>query len=150
MSARYPMIPDEPFKPTSDSSSDPAGPESFDPESTDSRGAMTQAGSADTPTKPKPSMRSAYIVAAFAVAFSSLAQWFAPQFDYQNANLITLTCSALGACYFLFALYRQERWGGHYKRLPISLVTAAVGLLVLFRFEGFSGELFPQLEFRCG
>lgn len=149
------MSSDEPFQPSSDLSPEPiapefAKPESSDAESTDSGGEASPASPADTQGKPAPSMRSAYIVAAFAVAFSLLAQWFAPFFDYQNANLITLTCLALGAAYFLFALYRRERWGGNVKRLPIFLIVTTALLLVLFRFEGFSGEMFPQFVFRFG
>jgi len=85
-----------------------------------------------------------------AVVLTTLAQYFAPQFDYQNANLIGLACLSLAALLFLVTLQWRSFRSGNPWRVLIAAGGAVVLLVVLFRFDGFSGEMFPQFRWRFG
>jgi outer membrane protein assembly factor BamB len=105
-------------------------------------------GTQTTPVHPKPTLRLAWISLGVAALLTAISQYFAPQFDHQNANLIGLTCIALASLYFLFCLHRIDRWGGHRWRIPVAALACLVALIIGFRFDGFSGEMFPQFRFR--
>ncbi len=77
-------------------------------------------------------------------------QWFAPSFDHQVANMISM---AVGAGTALFVIYQLQRWAGnHGHRLAAAgvLILGIAGLSVMFQFEGFSGEMLPQFKTRFG
>ena len=49
----------------------------------------------DAPPAGKPKLVNAAIAFALAVVITAVAQYFAPSFDHQNANLIGLACLSL-------------------------------------------------------
>lgn len=106
-----------------------------------------------TPSEPskapaKPTLRLAAITIAMAIAMTAIAQFCAPYFDHQNANLIGLTCLVIATLYLLFSLHRLARWEGHPWLVPTSAVALSVLLAAMFQFEGFSGEMLPRFRFR--
>ena len=111
-------------------------------------GPAVDAGTETRPVHPKPTLRLAWITLGVAVLLTAIAQYFAPQFDHQNANLIGLTCITLASLYFLYCLHRIDRGGGHRWRIPIATLACLLALVIGFRFDGFSGEMFPQFRFR--
>ncbi|OYP38483.1 PQQ-binding-like beta-propeller repeat protein [Rhodopirellula sp. MGV] len=88
------------------------------------------------------------VAAGFLIAVT--AQYFAPDFDHQNANLISLAAIALPTLFLLITIYRAEWGGGHRLRLPALILVVLVGLGICYRFEGFSGTMVPQFSYRFG
>ncbi|MEO1619014.1 MAG: PQQ-binding-like beta-propeller repeat protein [Planctomycetota bacterium] len=98
--------------------------------------------------RPKPSLKYGWIVLGIALLITVVAQYFAPQFDYQNANMIGLASCTLAGAFFLFCLQRRSAWSGHPWRVPIVVVGLGIAAAVCFRIDGFSGEMIPQIRFR--
>ncbi|MCD0460105.1 outer membrane protein assembly factor BamB family protein [Roseiconus lacunae] len=82
------------------------------------------------------------------ICVAVVAQYLAPDFDHQNANLIGIGAVGLTAVYLLFSIYRVDWRAGHRFRLPGLLVALLIGFVVLFRFDGFSGEMLPIFKSR--
>ena len=74
------------------------------------------AASESSARREKPTLGLAAITIGVAALLTGIAQYFAPQFDHQNANLIGLTCMSMALLYALFCLHRLDRWGGHHGR----------------------------------
>lgn len=98
----------------------------------------------------KPSLRPAGIAIVVAVIITAVAQYFAPQFDHQNANLIGLAALTIAMLVFLFCLQRIGGWHGSPWAVPMGTVAAIVLFNIAFQFEGFSGEMLPRFSFRFG
>ena len=119
-----------------------------DHQSTSSDSQVGEGDSSATKQPGQPGMRLACIVLVGAVTIAAIAQYFSPQFDHQNANLIGAACIGLAIVYLLFSLYRRDRFLGHPSRVPIMSAVGLVAFFVCFRFEGFSGEMFPLFRWR--
>ncbi|MCO8120971.1 PQQ-binding-like beta-propeller repeat protein [Stieleria sp. TO1_6] len=128
--------------------------DNIDPQSPDKQAADKQSPYQPQQTEPAagsrpPSMRSAWVALGLATAVIAIAQFvYAPRFDYQNAHLISLVSVCIATLYLLFCLHRRVRWGGHPWRVPIVALVAGLLLMIGFRFDGFSGEMFPQFQWR--
>ncbi|MCS7465801.1 PQQ-like beta-propeller repeat protein [Stieleria sp. ICT_E10.1] len=104
--------------------------------------------SGDAPPPGKPKLLNAAIAFALAVVITAVAQYFAPSFDHQNANLIGLACLSLASLYVLFSFHRLESWSGHRWRVPTVTVAAVAVFWTAFQFDGFSGEMLPLFRWR--
>lgn len=104
----------------------------------------------DSAARRRPSLRPAIIAIGFALIITAFAQYFAPFFDHQNANLIGLACLAVASLFFVFSLHRRQHWSGHAWRVPLGMLAAVLASVVCFHFDGFSGEMMPQFSFRFG
>jgi hypothetical protein len=97
---------------------------------------------------PQPSLRRAVIGLLVAIAITAILQYFAPDFDHQKANLISLACILVASIYFLVCLHRIQRRLGNRWHVPLGIIATALVCLIGFRFEGFSGEMLPQFALR--
>ncbi len=88
------------------------------------------------------------IVVVLAVIAIAVSQWFAPILDYQNANMVVMAAIAIVIFFGLFGCHRAARANGHRWRVPVLTVATIAVLTTLFRLDGFSGEMWPQLSFR--
>ncbi len=102
----------------------------------------------DAPPAGKPKLVNAAIAFALAVVITAVAQYYAPSFDHQNANLIGLACLSLASLYVLFSFHRLESWSGHRWRVPTVTVAAVAVFWTAFQFDGFSGEMLPLFRWR--
>jgi outer membrane protein assembly factor BamB len=106
---------------------------------------------ADPPlAKNRNHLRRSLIVGLIGAVVIGCLQWFAPSFDHQIANMISLVVGVVTA---LLVIYQLQRWAGkHGHRLGFAavLILGIAGLLVMFQFEGFSGEMLPQFKSRFG
>ncbi|QDV45460.1 outer membrane biogenesis protein BamB [Stieleria neptunia] len=96
----------------------------------------------------KPKLVNAAIAFALAVLITAVAQYFAPSFDHQNANLIGLACLSIASLYVLYRFHRLESWSGHRWRVPTVTVAAVALFWTAFQFDGFSGEMLPLFRWR--
>ena len=85
-----------------------------------------------------------------AVAIISIVQHWAPSTDHQIANLITIVIVLATTVQFLWNLHwiavkHRKIW-----HVPLSCVAVATLATALFDFEGFSGELIPQIRLSIG
>ncbi|MCC9603689.1 PQQ-like beta-propeller repeat protein [Stieleria sp. JC731] len=103
---------------------------------------------ADGLPSPRRSLFRAFMLLLAAVAVAIGTQWAVPDFDQQNANLIGMGAIALAVLYLLFVVYRIDFRAGNQKRIPLFLASILVISVVLFRFEGFSGTMFPLFSWR--
>lgn len=103
---------------------------------------------ASLPRGDKPTMRMAAVVVGLAIAVTVIAQYFAPHFDHQNANLIGLASCAIAALFALYSLHRLDRWGGSPYRIPVATLVAVLLFFISFRLEGFNGEMLPLFRWR--
>ncbi|QEF98053.1 Outer membrane protein assembly factor BamB [Stieleria maiorica] len=104
-------------------------------------------GKTHPPGEP-PRLIGAAIALALAILITAIAQYFAPSFDHQNANLIGLGALSIATLYVLFCLHRLMRWSGHPWGVPAAMLVAAVSFGAAFQFDGFSGEMLPQFRWR--
>ena len=92
--------------------------------------------------------RRVVLVGVFALILGGVAQWFAPDLDYQNANFVCLAAILIFLLHTLWAFQRSASARGNRLIVPGTLAVV-IGLLVgCFRFDGFSGEMFPQYSWR--
>ena len=85
-------------------------------------------------------------VAALIVIY--VAQWFAPQFDHQSANMVSLVAFLL---FVLCVLWVSQKWfaaRGQRWVVPVTTLGIIGCATACFRFDGFSGEMFPQYSWR--
>ncbi|GAA5507228.1 PQQ-binding-like beta-propeller repeat protein [Novipirellula caenicola] len=90
------------------------------------------------------------VVAITAAIIVFLLQQFVSERDHQNANLFSFGVVAIALLTILFQLFRLARNHGYPLLVPIVALTAAAAFAVLFRFEGFSGEMVPDFKWRFG
>lgn len=102
-----------------------------------------------TPSR-RPSLWPALLVWGIAIAITAIAQYFAPQFDFQNANLIGLASIALATLFFGVSLHRRSLHAGRSWLIPGVTLGAIAVFFALFRFDGFSGEMLPLFRLRFG
>ena len=138
--------------PSSDSEPNPdIDAESVNDAAVGSAAADTQASNVGTQASNVGSsfpFRRLFIAVAIVAVAILVVQWFAPQFDYQNANLMTMVLSLVLALYGLLLSQRFAASRGK-KLLVPSVVIAAIGAAaLLFRFDGFNGEMLPQIDLR--
>ncbi|MEO1527136.1 MAG: PQQ-binding-like beta-propeller repeat protein [Planctomycetota bacterium] len=80
-----------------------------------------------------------------AIAIQSVAQ----EIDHQRANIFATIAVSAG---LLFLLYRLQKYllaeDRDWYLLPMIIVGFSAVTMVLFRFEGFSGEMLPQFSWR--
>ncbi|NNE01262.1 MAG: PQQ-binding-like beta-propeller repeat protein, partial [Pirellulaceae bacterium] len=100
-------------------------------------------------TKPFPVL-SALIGVSIGAAVMVMAQWFAPTFDHQNANMISIAAGILTLLYLVVLAHRSVASHGYRWRVPGVVVAAICSFLLLVRMDGFSGEMVPQLKWRFG
>lgn len=103
---------------------------------------------ATTNEKRQPTMRLAWIALVLGFMVAAIAQYLAPSFDHQNANLIALAAIAMAGLYFLFSLHRVDRWGGHPTRIPVGMLGLVVAFVIFFEPQGFNGEMLPRFRYR--
>ncbi len=87
----------------------------------------------------------ALIVGTTAIA---LAQSFAPGSDHQIANIQSAVAGLLTLLYVGYQLHRIAKQRGARYLVPASAFVIGMLLSALFRFDGFSGEMFPQFKLR--
>lgn len=97
-----------------------------------------------------PPLWPAWVGLLVAVILTAIARYFAPEFDYQNANMIGVACLSLAILFFLLTLQWRSIRRGRPWTVPRIAGGVIVLLIVLFRFDGFSGEMFPQFSWRFG
>ena len=82
-----------------------------------------------------------------AIWFQSISQ----EFDHQMANIYSTLSIAVTGLYFLYRLQKRtlaQNLGWYL--VPAVLMSICMLGLVLFKFEGFSGEMSPQFSWRFG
>lgn len=98
-------------------------------------------------TEKKISVRIETYVALLALAAAVAAQFTVAAADHQNANIITAVGLAAAMIAVFVALHRKLRHRGR-AIVPIMIVTLIGVLAVLFRHDGFSGEMVPLFKWR--
>ncbi|WP_161604293.1 outer membrane protein assembly factor BamB family protein [Roseiconus nitratireducens] len=128
MSERTPEPTSEPFEspPVQDTAGDPSSP----------------------PTSRAPSLLAAWAALLLSSLIAVMIKFAGQDFDHQNANLAGVAVFALGLLVFLVQLQRRFWYFGRPYRVPLGVLATILLLIVCFRFDGFSGELVPQLRFR--
>ena len=74
----------------------------------------------------------------------ALSQWLAPATDHQMANLATIVVGLITGLFLLYQWHFICKRHGHPFAIPGLMLSAILGWSILFRFEGFSGEMLPQ------
>lgn len=85
-----------------------------------------------------------------AAATIAMVQHWAPSTDHQIANLITMVIVLITTTQFLWNLHwiavkHQRKW-----HVPLACVVCSILAPILFDFEGFSGEMIPQVRLSIG
>lgn len=95
----------------------------------------------------RPLLRTLVAVCLAVIAIALLQTFVAPA-DHQNANMASLVVGLFGSLYVLCQLFRVA-WDGSFRwLLVLAAVVGLSALASLLRFEGFSGELWPQFSWR--
>ncbi len=113
----------------------------------DAAGKTTECSQMSRSCKPFP-FRRLFILGSIVATLIFLVQWFAPQFDYQNANLLTMVLSLALVIYLLVLLQRFATARGKRLLVPGAVLAAVGAAFALFQFEGFNGEMLPQVSWR--
>ena len=105
----------------------------------------------DTPPEQRklPSLRPGWVSLIIGIVLAFGIQSFAQDIDYQRANIFASIAVVVGALFFLYRLQRRlvaAKYGR--SLLPMMLVGIIAASLIVFRFEGFSGEMLPQFSWR--
>jgi len=119
-------------------------------ERSDTNSAATN-GDSGRPREPARNAPSLILAIAFLIAgvlVAGYAQYRAPDFDYQNANILSIIVLVLATLLFLFQMFRRTLFQGHPWRVPLTTVAVIAVVCVLFEFDGFSGEMMPQIKWR--
>ena len=87
----------------------------------------------------------ALIVGAVAIVF---AQSLAQGSDHQMANIQSALAGLLTFLYVAYQVHRIAKQRGARYFVPASVFALLLLFLTLFRFDGFSGEMFPEFKFR--
>lgn len=90
----------------------------------------------------------ATVALAIAVFLIGLIQLIAPLTDHQFANLGALGVGAIAALFILFQVHRFVAARSQRLLVPVVTVLSLAIFVSLFRFEGWSGEMWPQFQFR--
>ncbi len=101
--------------------------------------------SSDHPTRYLPSVVIATLVGA-AIVF--LLQRFLSINDHQNANLFSFAVIFITFFFCWIQIHRLAREHWHRAIIPMATLALLVLFFVLFRFDGFSGEMMPQFKLR--
>ncbi len=72
----------------------------------------------------------------------------APYWDHQNANLLSMLACLVGTASVWFIIGRHQFSVSRGRRFVGLTIAALLSLVVLVRFDGFSGEMVPQLKYR--
>ncbi len=88
------------------------------------------------------------IVLASAALLVVGLQATAANWDHQNANILTGLTGVVASAFVLVMVGRHQLAIGRLARYGLLLFMFLVIAVVLVKFEGFSGELVPQLKFR--
>lgn len=111
---------------------------------------ISQPDSADRPTR---YVRRAFVSAAIAVTIIAAIQWFARDTDHQFANFGCYLVGLIAAIVVSVQTTRHLRQRHRQSRLaPVAVPACWLGVAVVaglvFRFDGFSGEMVPQFVYR--
>ncbi|MCH1493902.1 MAG: hypothetical protein L7U72_01625, partial [Rubripirellula sp.] len=116
-------------------------------------GSHSDQASPANPSTLKPQKRRGRRIAVgllLASATIAIVQHWAPSTDHQIANLITIAIVIAVSIQFTWNLHwlavsKDKRW-----HVPLAVVVLSILAPVLFDFEGFSGEIVPQIRFAFG
>lgn len=102
-----------------------------------------------------PSRRRLFLIIAASeiLVGAVIIYWFqstAPESDHQNANLVSFAVSAVTVLTVIALLHLVSAQAGHRLRVPIFTAFALGILAIVFRYDGFSGEMMPQFKYRFG
>ncbi|TWT98502.1 outer membrane protein assembly factor BamB family protein [Stieleria varia] len=86
-------------------------------------------------------------IAVLGLAVAVVAQVFAPDLDHQNANIVTMVAVAV-ACIALLVLAHRKLRKLSIALVPVFTFGTFALLAILFRFDGFSGEMWPIFVWR--
>ena len=78
----------------------------------------------------------------------AILQALAPSFDHQIANMVSIVCGILAFLYAAFEFHRTSASRGAPLLAPLVVVAVIGSFFALFRVDGFSGEMMPNLKLR--
>lgn len=116
-------------------------------------GSPSDQGSPAEPSKPRREKRRGRRIAVgllLASAIIAVVQHWAPSTDHQIANLITIVIVIAVSIQFTWNLHWLAVANGKRWHVPLAVVVLSILTSVLFDFEGFSGEIVPQIRFAFG
>lgn len=116
-------------------------------------GSRSDQASPANPSKSKPEKRRGRRIAVgllLASAIIAIVQHWAPSTDHQIANLITIAIVITVSIQFTWNLHWLAVSKGKRWHVPLAVVVLSILAPVLFDFEGFSGEIVPQIRFAFG
>jgi outer membrane protein assembly factor BamB len=92
--------------------------------------------------------RRVLIVLTVGIGSICLLQSFATGTDHQNTNMASIGVGFITAICLAFQLHFWGCQRGHRFLAPIAVAVMIGALAVLFRVDGFSGEMLPQIKYR--
>ncbi len=101
----------------------------------------------EPPRRPFPT-RPLAIIVSLATVLAAVLQLLAPSWDHQLANVFTALTVLVALLLIGVVVYRHERSNQHRNRFPIAVIVGLAVLSLLFKFDGFSGEMRPLISFR--